>query len=337
MKAVLQERYGDPDRVLRFGEAHKPVPGPEEVLVKVRAASVHPDIWHVITGRPYVLRLMGAGFRRPKQPIIGSDLAGTIEALGPGASRFAVGDAVFGESHGGFQWLNGGAFAEYAAVPESALARKPENVSFEVAASVPTSGIIALMNLDFAKPLRAGQHVLVNGAGGGVGSIALQAAKAAGSIVTAVDLAGKLDLLRALGADRVIDAKQEDFTSGEARFDLIYDVASNLSLSDCRRVLNPGGQYVMIGHDHFGRNAGPVLGSIPRALGHMVLSLVNPILPKGSFKTPPKSFFMERLRELLHNGGLTPKVGKTYPLNETPQALRDLQAGRVAGRLIVVP
>jgi NADPH:quinone reductase-like Zn-dependent oxidoreductase len=337
MRAVLQDRYGPPAEVLRFGEAPKPVPGPGEVLVKVRAASVHPDIWHVVTGRPYILRLMGSGFRRPKQPIPGIDLSGTVEALGPGATSFAVGDEVFGESHGGFQWLNGGAYAEYAAVPEASLERKPGRTPFEVAACIPASGIIALMNLDFAKPLRAGSHVLINGAAGGVGSIALQAAKSMGATVTAVERSGRLDLAESFGADHVIDTDKEDFTRGAVRYDLIYDVASNLSLSDCVRVLKPGGQYLMIGHDHFGRSTGPVLGSVPRALGHMVLSLVNPILPRGTFKIPPKSFFLKRLRELLEQGALAAKVGKAYPLADAALALRDLEDGRIAGRLILVP
>lgn len=337
MHAVIQDRYGPPGQVLRLAEVPRPVPGPGEVLVRVRAASVHPDVWHVVTGRPWVLRLMGAGYRRPRQAIPGIDLAGTVEAVGPGAVRFAVGDAVFGESHGGFQWTNGGAYAEYAAVPEGSLAIKPAALSFEAAATVPTSGIIALLNLGFAKPLRAGSRVLVNGAGGGVGSAALQLAKAAGAEVTAAELPARLDLVRSLGADHVLDASREDAARGGARYDLVFDVASTLSLAAARRLLAPGGEYVMIGHDHFGRSAGPVFGSLPRAIGQMLLSPVVPQLPKPVFKSPPKSELMAVLKARLESGALTPRVGRTYGLAEVPRALEDLQRGHIPGRLVIVP
>src|SRR5680860_1243746 len=188
MRAVVQDRYGSAD-VLQVRDVDTPVVGDDEVLVRVRAASVHPDVWHVVSGRPYVLRLMGSGLRRPRNRVPGTDVAGQVEVVGRNVTRLRPGDEVFGETVSGYQWHNGGAFAEYVAVPERALAPKPRNVSFEQAAAVPTSGL----------------HALVNGAGGGVGAFAVQLAKAVGATVTGVDAAGKLDLLRSLGADHVID------------------------------------------------------------------------------------------------------------------------------------
>ena len=204
MKAVVQEEYGSLD-ALEVREVEKPAPGDDEVLVRVRAASVHPDVWHVVSGHPYVLRLMGAGFSKPKNPIPGTDMAGVVEAVGKSVTQFQPGDEVFGETIGSMQWINGGAYAEYVTVAEDCLALKPANVTFEQAASVPTSGYIVLLNFAEVGQLGPGQEVLVNGAGGGVGALALQLAKAYGARVTAVDSTKKLNLLRELGADEVID------------------------------------------------------------------------------------------------------------------------------------
>ena len=241
MKAVVQYKYGSPDDVLALREINKPVAGDDEVLVSVRAASVHPDVWHVVTGRPYVLRLMGAGVLKPKNPVPGTDVAGRVESIGKGVTRFRPGDEVFGETHTRLQWHNGGAFAEYVSVPQDALALKPANVTFEQASAVPTSGFIALHNLRGEGQIRSGQRVLINGAGGGVGTIALQLAKAYGAHVTGVDGTRKMEMIRSLGADYVIDYTQEDFTRRGERYDLILDVASNLSLSACQRALCPPG------------------------------------------------------------------------------------------------
>jgi NADPH:quinone reductase-like Zn-dependent oxidoreductase len=215
------------------------------VLVRVRAASVHADVWHVVTGWPYVLRLMGAGLRRPKNQVPGTDVAGVVEAVGASVTRFSPGDEVFGETMLGMQWRNGGAFAEYVAAPEDALALKPKHVGFEQAAAVPTSGFIAAANLQPGRPIAPGQRVLVNGAAGNVGAIAVQLARAQGAQVTGVDHTDKLDLVRALGADHVIDYTAVDFTRGAERYDLLFDVASNLTVAAARRVLTPTGMYVL--------------------------------------------------------------------------------------------
>src|SRR5438067_10165109 len=236
MKAIVQERYGSPDD-LELREVEKPVVGDDDVLVRVRAASIHPDVWHVVNGQPYVLRLMGAGFFRPKNPIPGTDMAGIVECVGKGVTRFRAGDPVFGETIAAHQWINGGAFAEYVSVRQDLLALKPDRITFEQAASVPTSGFIALQNLRDPSQLRPGQKVLVNWAGGGVGALALQLAKAHGAHVTAVDSTSKLGMLRSLGADEVIDYTQEDFTRSGVRYDLIFDVPGNHPFSACRRAL----------------------------------------------------------------------------------------------------
>ena len=264
MKAIVQDGYGPADEVLRLAEVDKPTPAADEVLVRVRAAAVHADVWHVVNGFPYVMRLMGSGLSKPKNPIPGLDMAGVLEEVGADITQFEPGDAVFGETHGGLQWLNGGAYAEYVSTPTDILALKPANVTFEQAASVPTSGMIALQNLQTVGLPEPGQQVLVNGAGGGVGSIAVQLAKAYGATVTAVDSAEKLDMLRSLGADYLIDYTREDFLQAGKRYDLIFDVASNLKFSDCKQVLTPTGKYLLIGHDHYGTQGHRFFGSIPQ-------------------------------------------------------------------------
>ena len=337
MKAIVQDRYGPPDDVLHLREIDRPVAGDDEVLVRVRATCVHPDVWHVVTGRPYVLRLMGAGVFRPTNPVPGTDVAGPVESVGKDVTRFRPGDEVFGETHLGLQWRNGGAFAEYVSVPQDALALKPDGVTFEQAAAVPTSGFIALHNLQGGGQIQPGQHVLINGAGGGVGSIAVQVARAYGARVTGVDCAEKMEMVRSLGADRVVDYTEEDFTQGGERYDFILDVASNLSLSACRRVLTPKGVYVLIGHDHYGRATGRVFGSLPRFLALAVLSPFVRQLPPLDFSIPSKSDVMAVLRDLLEAGKLTPVIDRTYPLEEVPEAMRYLAGGRACGKIIVTP
>lgn len=337
MKAIVQDKYGKPEDVLSLQEIDKPVVEDAEVFVSVRAASVHPDVWHVVAGRPYVIRLMGAGATGPKNPVPGTDVAGIVEAVGTDVTRFAPGDEVFGETHVRHQWVNGGAFAEYVSVPEAALAPMPGNVSFEEAASLPTSGFIALINLKSAVQIQPGWNVLINGAGGGVGSIAVQLAKAYGARVTGVDSEYKLEMIRSLGADRVIDYAREDFTMRDERYDLILDVASNLSLSECKRVLTPDGMYVLIGHDHYGSVGNRVLGSLPHFFKHIALSPFASQLPNLNFSLPSKREVMAALAEFLEAGKLAPVIDRTFPLKEVPEAMRYLQTGQARGKIIITP
>lgn len=334
MKAIVQGRYGSP-RDLELREVDKPVIGEEEVLVRVRAASLHPDVWHVVTGRPYVLRLMGGGFRRPKHPIPGTDMAGVVESVGKNASRFRPGDEVFGETIRGHQWANGGAFAEYVSVREEWLAPKPSNVTFEQAASVPTSGFIALLNLRGGSLLRPGLRVLVNGAGGGVGALALQIAKAHGAHVTAVDSTRKQSLLRTLGADEVVDYTQEDFTQRGIRYDFVFDVPGNRPLSACRRALEPDGKYVLIGHEGFGASGKRWLGLVPHFFGLIFLSFFVKQLRLGRSAVPGRSDAMSTLRDLLESGKITPIIDSTYPLERIHEAFRHLIEDEPLGKVIL--
>jgi NADPH:quinone reductase-like Zn-dependent oxidoreductase len=337
MKAIIQKAYGPPDDVLELRDVNKPVPGNDEVLVRVHAASVHPDIWHVVTGRPYILRLMGSGILRPKYQIPGTDMAGVVQSVGKNVNQFQFGDEVFGETLKGMQWMNGGAFAEYVAVHQDFLSIKPKGISFAQAASVPTSGLIVLLNLQNQRRITPGQRVLINGAGGGVGSIALQLAKAAGAHTTAIDSTRKLEMLRALGADQVIDYTREDFTSIGLKYDLIFDVASNLTLSACKKVLTPEGMYVFIGHDHFGTTVGRLLGSIPRMLKLIALSPFERALRGATFSQLNKKESMVVLSQLLESGKLTPVVDKVFPISEACQALKYLESGLACGRILICP
>lgn len=335
MKAIVQDRYGSPDDVLELQEINKPVVKDDEMLVRVHATSVHPDVWHVVSGRPYVLRLMGSGLVKPKNSVPGTDMAGRVESVGNNVTRFRPGDEVFGESVRGYQWHNGGAYAEYASVPEDALALKPANITFEQAAAVPTSGLITLQNLPNGERLQPGQKVLVNGAGGGVGAIAVQIAKAYGANVTGVDSTKKLDMVRSLGADQVIDYIQENFTQSGERYDLIFDIPGNYPFSDCRRVLTPNGKYVLIGHDHFGQGAGRWFGSLPRVLKLVALSPFVSQLPTPNFSMPGKKNQMAVLKEFIEAGKLTPIIDRTYPLSEAPEAIRYLQDGHARGKVVI--
>lgn len=334
MKAIVQERYGSPDD-LELREVATPVVGDDDVLVRVRAASVHPDVWHVVKGRPYVLRLMGAGWSRPRNPIPGTDMAGIVESVGRGVTRFRPGDPVFGETIPTQQWINGGAFAEYVSVPQDLLALKPDNITFEQAASVPTSGYIALQNLGEPSQLRPGQAVLINGAGGGVGALTLQLAKAYGAHVTAVDNTRKLGMLRSLGADEVIDFTQEDFTRRGVRYDLIVDVPGNHPFSACRRVLKPDGRYVLIGHERFGASGKRVFGLIPHFLTLMFLSRFVKQLRGPRIPMPTKKAAMSVLRELLEAGKITPVIDSTYHLSETREAFRHMIEDETQGKVII--
>jgi NADPH:quinone reductase-like Zn-dependent oxidoreductase len=338
MRAVVQDRYGEPTDVLRVEKIERPVAGDGEVLVQVRASSVHVDIWHAVTGRPWAGRFFGSGLLRPKDRVPGMDLAGRVEAVGPGVTRFAPGDDVFGATRLELSWRNGGAFAEYAAVPAEALAQKPESVDFGEAAAVTTSGFIALLNLQCGDRVEPGQRVLVNGAGGAVGGIALQVAKARGAHVTGVDHTAKLELMRSLGADEVVDYTSEDFTRGSERYDLVFDVASNLSLRVAKSVLTPNGVYILIGHDQFGKAKGRVLGSIPRVFALMLISTIaGRHLPQRLGPLPTVGEATALLAQLLREGKVTPIIDRAYPLEEVREAMRRLQEGIGIGRIVVGP
>ncbi len=334
MRAIVQDGYGGVDQ-LSLAEIARPEPAEDEVLIRVRAASVHPDVWHVVTGRPTVLRLMGAGVRRPKDRVPGTDLAGVVESVGASVTRFRPGDEVFGETIRGIQWRNGGAFAEYATAPEEGVALKPSGTSFEEAAAVPTAGLIALHNLPQHR-VQPGDRVLVNGAAGGVGAIAVQLAKAYGAHVTGVDHSRKLELVRSLGADRVIDYTRDDYTRGGERWDLIFDVPGNHSFAETRPALESGGAYVLIGHDAYGAAGHHWVGSIPLMLGLMVRSAVVPELRGGpSFTPPDKHESMTTLTGLLETGELKIVVDRTFPLSQTSEALQYLASGQPVGRVVI--
>lgn len=336
MKAVVQDRYGPPDE-LELREVEPPGVSDDEVLVRVRAASLHPDVWHVVVGRPLVLRLMGAGLRRPTPAIPGTDMAGVVESVGARVTRFRPGDPVFGETLGAHAWAHGGAFAELVSVHEDLLARKPDAVTFEQAASVPSSGFIALNNLRGVDEWPPGRTVLIIGAGGGVGSLALKITKAHGAHVTAVDATGKLDMLRALGADEVVDFTREDVTRRGVRYDLVLDVPGHRGLSAFRPVLEPNGRYVPIGHDGFGALGRDVLGLVPYYLWLILLSRFVGALRGPRLPMPTKTEAMATLRELLGNGTITPRIDSTFPLGRAREAFRHLIEDETRGKVILVP
>jgi NADPH:quinone reductase-like Zn-dependent oxidoreductase len=333
VRAIVQDRYGAID-ALRLRDVQRPAPADDEVLIRVRAASVHPDVWHVVVGRPWALRLMGSGIRRPKDRVPGTDVAGIVESVGAAVTRFRAGEEVFAETIRGVQWRNGGAFAEYATAPEAGVALKPPDVSFEEAAAVPTAGLIALNNLP-QRRVPPGHRVLVNGAAGGVGAIALQLAKAYGAHVTGVDQARKLALVTSLGADDVIDYTSDDYTQGGRQWDLIFDVPGNHSFDQTRKALAPGGAYILIAHDAFGATGHRWLGSIPRLLGLMMRSAVVPELRGGSFRSPDKRELMATLAQLLVTGKLRIVVDRTFPLEEAAAALGYLVSGQAVGRVVI--
>ena len=306
----------------------------DEVLVRVRAASVHPDIWHVVRGVPYVLRLMGSGVLKPKNGVPGTDVAGHVDSVGKDVTRFQPGDEVFGESLRGHLTHHGGAYAEYVSVPEDALALKPANLTFEQAAAVPTSGFIALQGVRDQGRVRPGQRVLINGAGGGVGTFAVQLAKAYGAHVTAVDSTSKLDMLQSIGADEVVDYTQEDFTRRGERYDLILDMAANYPLSDCRRALTPKGTYVLIGDRHFpGGSGGRWIGSQARYL--KLLASAPFVSQRIALPVPRAEDRLAVLKELIEAGKITPVVDRTFPLSEVPAAIRYQEEGRARGKVVI--
>lgn len=319
MRAIVQDAYGHAD-VLRLARIPRPEAADNEVLVRVHAAGLDRGVWHVMTGLPYLGRL-AFGVRRPKNPVLGFDVAGTVVAVGPAVTRFSVGDEVFG--------FGKGAFAEYAVVRADKLARKPVNLSFEQAAVVPVSAVTALQGLDAGR-VGHGQEVLIIGASGGVGSYAVQLAKAFGAQVTGVCSTAKLDLVRSLGADHVIDYTRDDFADGAHRYDLILDIAGNPTLSRLRHALTPTGTAVITG----GEDGGNLTGGMNRQLRALVLSpFVRQRLTM--FLGKVRSSDLERLIELIEAGTVTPSLDRTYPLDRVPEAIDNLEAGKVRGKVAI--
>jgi NADPH:quinone reductase-like Zn-dependent oxidoreductase len=333
MKAIVQDRYGPPD-VLELRDIDQPLAADDEVLVRVRAASVHADVWHAMNGVPYVLRVMGSGLRAPKHRVPGTDLAGLVESVGTNVTRFRSGDEVFGQSLLANLWRNGGALAEYAAVPQAMLERKPAGLTFEQAAAVPTSGSLAVQHVRDEGRTQPGQTVLINGAGGAVGTFAVQLAKAYGANVTAVDAPGKLDMLRSIGANRVIDYTEEDFTRRDERYDFILDIAGNHPWSESRRALAPDGTYVLSGFDQYGRSGHRWFGSLGRFAKLIVISpFVSELHPFRGAKDPGDRLVV--MKELIEAGKITPVIDRTFPLSEVPEAMRYLESGRAQGKLVI--
>jgi NADPH:quinone reductase-like Zn-dependent oxidoreductase len=324
MKAIVQDRYGGLD-VLELRDIDQPVPKDNEVLVCVHAAGLDRGVWHVMTGLPYMIRLVvpTLGLRKPKVPVRGMDLAGQVEAVGQQVTRFQPGDAVFG-------WSDGGSYAEYTCAPEDHLAPKPANLTFEQAAAVPISAFAALQALRDTGGIQPGQQVLIIGAAGGVGSFAVQLAKAFGAEVTGVASTAQVDLVRSLGADDVVDYTRDDPTDGRRHWDLIIDTAGHRSLSQLRRALTPKGTLVIVGSEGRGR----WMGGFDRNLRAVALSrLVGQRLRMLSSK--PRQHDLQTLRELIEAGKVTPVIDRTYPLREAPQAIRYLVEGHGGGKVVI--
>jgi NADPH:quinone reductase-like Zn-dependent oxidoreductase len=319
MKAIIYEEYGSPE-VLRLEEIKKPAPKDGEVLVKVHAASVNSWDWDLVRGKPYLYRLI-FGILKPKIRIIGADIAGKIEAVGQNVTQFKPGDHVFGDLSGG-SW---GGFAEYVCAREDELVLKPASMTFEQAAAMPQAGVLALTGLRDKKQIQPGHKVLINGAGGGVGTFAVQMAKSFGAEVTAIDKPEKLDMLRSLGADKVIDYTTEDFTKFGERYDLVLDVMAHRSMFAYNRVLSPTGVYVMIG------------GSVPRIFE---LLFVAPWISLTTRKrmgilVHKQNKDLADLVTLFEDGKVLPVIDRSYPISEVPEAIRYLGDGHTKGKLVI--
>jgi NADPH:quinone reductase-like Zn-dependent oxidoreductase len=324
MKAVVYTNYGSPD-VLEIRDVKKPVPNDDQILIKVRAAAVNPLDWHFMEGTPYIMRAMGVGLRKPKDPRLGVDYAGQVEAVGKNVTQFKPGDEVFGGKTG--------AFAEYVcARADRALALKPANITFEQAASVPIAAITALQALRDKGKVHAGQKVLINGASGGVGTFAVQIAKSFGADVTGVCSTRNLDLVRSLGADHVIDYTKEDFTKGDERYDVILDNVGTQPLSGFRHALQPKGICVMIGGG--GPNDGGLIGPMGRPI---VALLMSPFISQkmGMMMAELNKEDLTILGDLMQSGKVKPVIDRTYPLSRIAEAMRYLEAGHARGKVII--
>src|SRR5574341_4496 len=320
MKAIVRTKYGSPD-VLRLEEVEKPVLQDNQVLLKVFAASVNAGDWHLLRGKPFLVRLMGFGLLKPKRQILGWDIAGRVEAVGRNVKQFQPGDEVFGFCNG--------AFAEFVSVPEDAIVLKPANLAFEEAAAVPVAALTALQGLRDKGQIQPGQKVLIHGAGGGVGTFAVQIAKSFGAEVTGVTSTRNLDMVRSIGADQVIDYTQENFTKKEQRYDLMLDCFANHSLLECKRVLNPNGKYVVVG--------GPI-GSIISILAGWITAPILSLLVSQKFamfivKVTKQDLTI--MRELLEAGRVKPVIDRRYALSEVPDAIRYIGQGHARGKVVI--
>ncbi len=330
MKAIVRDRYGSAD-VLEMRDVEVPRAGEGEVLLAVRAAGLDRGAWHIMAGMPYAMRLAGFGVRRPKAPGLGSDVAGVVEALGAGVTGLRPGDAVYGTCGPSSRAAS---FAEYAVARPDRLARMPENLTFEQAAAVPVSGQTALQALRDNGRVRAGQSVLVIGASGGVGTFAVQIAKALGAHVTGVCSTAKVELVRSLGADAVIDYTRAEITDGGRRYDLVLDIGGNRPLRQLRRTLTPDGTLVFVGGEHGDR----LTGGLGRQVRAMALSLfVGQRLGTPWFLAGENSADLDELRRLIESGQVKPVISSVVELRNVPDAMRDLAAGRVQGKVVITP
>jgi NADPH:quinone reductase-like Zn-dependent oxidoreductase len=322
MKAIVQDSYGSTD-VLELKDVDKPAVGDDDVLVRVHAAGVDQGVWHLMTGLPYLVRVMGFGLRAPKTRVRGTEFAGRVEAVGANVTRFQPGDEVFG--------ICDGSFAEYACARADKLAPKPANLSFEHAAAVPVSGCTALQGLRDKGNVAAGQRVLVIGAAGGVGTFAVQLAKAFGANVTGVCSTTKTKLVRSIGADRAIDYTREDFADGAQRYDVIIDTAGNRSLSHLRRALASRGTLVIVGGEAGGRWTGGFERQILRAplLSLFVGQKLRPLV------STERSEDLQFLRKLIEAGTVTPVVDRIFPLSQAREAIRHMREGHTGGKVVI--
>lgn len=316
MKAIVYHQYGTPG-ALQLTEVAKPLPRDNEVLVKVHAASINSWDWDLLRGKPFLTRVAG-GLFKPKYPIIGADAAGRVEAVGKDVKQFRAGDEVYGDLSG----CNWGGFAEYACAAEQAWALKPAGITFEEAAAVPQAGVLALQGLRNKGHLQNGQKILINGAGGGVGTFAVQIAKAFGAEVTGVDSTGKLEMLRSVGADHVIDYTKEDFAKNGKRYDLILDMVAQRSTADCKRALNPQGVYVIIGGA-----SKPILRAL--LLGRWINRQITVLLHKPDQKD------LDFMTSLIEAGKVKPVIDSRYPLSAVPEALRYFGEGQAKGKVVI--
>jgi NADPH:quinone reductase-like Zn-dependent oxidoreductase len=321
MKAIVYTHYGSPD-VLHLEEVEKPTPKDHEVLVKIHAASANAADWHILRADPFLVRL-ACGLLRPKYQILGADIAGRVEAVGRNVTQFQPGDEVFGDlSGGGF-----GGFAEYVCASEHALALKPVNMSFKEAAAVPLASVTALQGLRDKGQIQSGHKVLINGASGGVGTFAVQIAKSFGADVTGVCSTSKVDMVRSIGADQVIDYTQEDFTKNGQRYDLILAANGNHPISAYKRALSPAGTYVMTGGSNAQLFQAMLLGPMMSLAGRKKM---------GNVLMKPNKADLVVMKDLLEAGKVIPVIDRTYPLSEVPEAIRYLEEGHARGKVVIM-